>query len=430
MRQKTGENKLNVWLITIGEPLPTDEGTERLMRAGILAEKLVQSEHDVTWWSSTFNHATKVERAHKDILHELSPRYRIYLLHARPYRKNVSLSRIWNHLGLARKFRNLALERSPADLVVTSMPPLELGLESVRYGRRSGAAVILDIRDLWPDIFTEVFPSHLRLPVRVAMQPMYRMAHKALAGADAILGITPEFVDWGLDYAGRSRTPLDRDFPMGYVSRVPTESELRPAQEFWKAEGIASDSCEFVVCMFATFGKHVLLDHVIESAYQLEGNHIKLVMCGSGERLEEYRRKAAGSSSILFPGWVRWPEIFALMQRSSVGLVPYANRQDFAASIPNKPIEYLSRGLPVVSSIPGVLEKLLAEHECGFTYPAGDPKALSDLLLELSRAPDRLQRCASNAQSLFEKRFKAEEVYGRMAAHLIDVVEARRRRTR
>ncbi len=421
---------MNVWLITIGEPLPTDQGVERLMRAGILAKRLIQSKHNVTWWSSTFNHATRIQRADKDVLHEIDSKYRIYQLHARPYRKNISFSRIWNHLGLAKKFRMLAREQPPPDILLTSVPPLELALESVRYGKENGSAVVLDVRDLWPDIITEVFPFYLRLPVRLATSPMYRMARMAFEKADSIVGITPEFVDWGLRYAGRSKTQLDRDFPMGYVSRTPCDSNVRQAREFWDKLGVFQDDHKFIVCMFGTFGKHVLMDHLIEAASYLETSNIKLVICGSGERLNEYKKQAAGNSAILFPGWVKWPEIFTLMQRSNVGLIPYSDRYDFAGSIPNKAIEYFSAGLPIVSSITGVLQRLLDKQKCGFTYPAGNPKALTELLLELSSSPETLEHFSVNARSLFQKRFRAEEVYGQMVHHLAAVVKAHRIKTR
>ena len=43
---------MRIWLITVGEPLPTD-GAERLLRAGILADMLSAKGHDVVFWTST-----------------------------------------------------------------------------------------------------------------------------------------------------------------------------------------------------------------------------------------------------------------------------------------------------------------------------------------------------------------------------------------
>jgi glycosyltransferase involved in cell wall biosynthesis len=47
-------------------------------------------------------------------------------------------------------------------------------------------------------------------------------------------------------------------------------------------------------------------------------------------------------------------------------------------SIPNKVAEYLSQGLPIISSlIAGPSGKLIREQDAGWTYPYGDSDALA-----------------------------------------------------
>jgi hypothetical protein len=50
---------MNVWLITIGEPLPVQEGARKLWTA-IVAEGLVARGHRVLRWSSAFDHFKKM----------------------------------------------------------------------------------------------------------------------------------------------------------------------------------------------------------------------------------------------------------------------------------------------------------------------------------------------------------------------------------
>ena len=65
-----------VWLVTVGESLLIDEGSQRLLRVRILADLLVKSGHKVIWWASTFNHARKMQVFSGEIFvtPELSPR--------------------------------------------------------------------------------------------------------------------------------------------------------------------------------------------------------------------------------------------------------------------------------------------------------------------------------------------------------------------
>jgi len=168
---------------------------------------------------------------------------------------------------------------------------------------------------------------------------------------------------------------------------------------------------------------------LIEAARQLqaEGDSIEFVMCGTGEYLEMYRKAAQGCDNIVSPGWVDAPRIRALMEMSSVGLLPYRSRDDFARSIPNKVAEYLSGGLPIVSSLRGVTEALLRENDCGVTYQNENAASLVQSLRTLASDKDRLQRMARNAASLFAERFDATRVYDEMSNYLQEVASVNTR---
>ena len=50
---------MRVWLVCAGEMLPVDKGNQRSMRAGMLAKALRTRDHEVTWWTSAFDHSSK-----------------------------------------------------------------------------------------------------------------------------------------------------------------------------------------------------------------------------------------------------------------------------------------------------------------------------------------------------------------------------------
>jgi glycosyltransferase involved in cell wall biosynthesis len=103
--------------------------------------------------------------------------------------------------------------------------------------------------------------------------------------------------------------------------------------------------------------------------------------------------------------------------------MPYRNRFDFALSIPNKTVEYLSAGLPLISSLSGTVESLIHEFNCGRTYDSAGQ--LVRILEELSGRPDLLAHMSSNARELFARCFKAEKVYSDLADHLEALVAGR-----
>jgi hypothetical protein len=153
---------VDVWLITIGEPVPVGEGAkDRLHRTGLFAALLAGWGHRVTWWTSAFDHFRKRPLGPLGEV-SLSPGLKAILLDGGGYSRNLSLARFRDHSRIARRFREAVGHHPAPDVLVAALPSLELPLEAVRYGQSRGRPVVLDMRDMWPDIFVEALPRPLR----------------------------------------------------------------------------------------------------------------------------------------------------------------------------------------------------------------------------------------------------------------------------
>lgn len=411
---------MHVWLITIGEPLPTDGPNERLLRTGILAEMLVKLGHEVVWWTSAFDHVRKKHRACQTTTLQVTNDYQLILLYSRGYAINISLKRLLDHRDHTRGFNTVASGKPKPDVILCSMPSIELSLASVQFATAHKIPIVLDIRDLWPDIFVDRASPSARSLARLLLQPLFRDLSWACKHATAITGITEPIVSWGLKYAARSRTTLDRAFPFGYVEKMPSPEELARSHVFWKEHGIGDGSQEFIVCFFGTIGYQFDLDTVIDAARKLDksSRNIRFIVCGTGDRLKYYQKRAANLSNILFPGWVGASDIWVLMRSARLGLAPYHNTKDFCSSLPNKSIEYLSAGLPVVYCLNGVLHELLENNDCGVKYVEGDADSLVDVLEGVCDSKDRLNEMAKKSFELYQTKFTAERVYTDMTQYL------------
>lgn len=419
---------MTVWLLTVGEPMPGDGGLGRAWRTGMLAEQLVARGHQVVWWSSAFDHFSRRLRSPVDTRIALGPGLAVYYLDGMAYRRNVSLARLRNHHQVARAFARLAPAQQPPDVILSSLPTLELCDAAVKFGKERDIPVALDVRDLWPDVFFDLVPEAVRPIARHMVPWMTAQLRRSAAGASAILGVTDAFVDWGVAAGRRARTVHDRAFPMGYSERAPAEDRLLRAGEFWDGHGIPATGSRPVFCFFGTFGWMFDFETVLKAAAMLNqpGTGARFVLCGGGERLEQLRQAAAGLDNVLFPGFVGPAEIWTLMRRSVAGLAPYRDFRNFDDNLPNKPIEYLSAGLPIVASHVRVLARLADEHSCGLTYPHGDAPALASALRAIADDPARQQAMTTRARALFERCYVAERVYGEMAGHLEGLARAPR----
>ncbi len=396
------------------------------MRSGLLATWLADRGHTVTWWATSFDHARKEYRCNAASSYDWRPGITIRYLHSpTPYQKNISWSRFVNHREIAEDFRRTIEALDPPDVILSGMPTPELCLEAVRFGKKKKIPALLDIRDLWPDDMIGLAPWPIRWAAQLALTPISNTVKAACREAAGICATSPIFVDWGVKKSGRTRQSLDADFPLGYSDQAPADSDCRRAEDFWSEKGINGDAGEFTVCFFGALGATCLLKPAIDAArrFALEGRQIRLVVCGKGDRFGEFRDYARDVDNVLFTGWVGRPEIWTLMRMADVGLVPVKNIFSYMSNCPNKTIEYMSAGLPLLSSLGGILGQLIEGERIGLIYSEENVEDLCAQLRRLMDDPAGRHEMARNARQLFKERFSAEKVYTAFSEHLENVVK-------
>jgi glycosyltransferase involved in cell wall biosynthesis len=122
------------------------------------------------------------------------------------------------------------------------------------------------------------------------------------------------------------------------------------------------------------------------------------------------------------PGWLSAVELASLLEVSTLGLAAYS--PSAPQGIPNKIVEYLAFGLPILSTLVGETNRLLSTHQCGTSYRAGDPRDLAGKVALYLRDPARCAREGENALRVFEEQFNANKVFVEMAKFVIDAARA------
>jgi len=420
---------MNVWLIKIGEPIPVEAVCkERIHRTGLLSRYLSKDDHKVTWWTSTFDRIRRKNIQDQDLIVNTRRGLTIRLLYSPGYNKSMSMARIRDQRYLAEKFLQCAVKESPPDLILSAYPTIELSKAAVLYGIQHDIPVVLDIRDLWPDIFIDSSPWFVRPLIRILIRPMIRDSRLVCARAAAITGITEQFVDWGINRGGRRRTPLDRSFPLAFAEATLTPGDIEESKQFWDGLGVKANDDAFIICFVGTLGHQFDIDTAVLASRLLRdaGRRVLFVFCGSGDRLEYYRRMAVDDDRIIFPGWMNASRLHVLLHRASVGLNPLPDRFDFLSTINNKAIEYLSAGLPILSSpTRGVLNEFITREKCGRSYRR---QSATDLALQIGNLiddPVGLRLMSDNARRSFERHFDPDQVYPEMIRHLEQIRDSR-----
>jgi len=413
---------MNIWLVTIGEPLPLNADVRKL-RTGMLADRLAENGHVVRWWVSAFEHQRKVMLFDKDEEVPLSDNLTLQVMRGSGYRKNISLSRYLDHRIIAKKFRIQSRKKLRPDIIVASVPCHHLAYETVQYARSMNVPVFADVRDLWPDIFLDnIYSRFLKKIGRIFLRNDFARLRFLLRNANALLAISNGCLQWGLQNAGRPPNEWDRVFFLGYKA-----SRMSPAHGNGTVlpDWLRGKDDKKILVFIGTFGFSYELLLILQAARRIEAagkNNICFVIAGTGEQAEAVQREARGLSNVILPGWIGSNEIRMLLSRGYAGLLSCRSIED---ALPNKTFEYLSAGLPVISSLEGEMADMIERFKLGINYRPGDLEGLCHAIDTLVGDTRLREEMSANALDFFRKHGDADTIYTEFAKHIEEFMRDR-----
>lgn len=179
---------------------------------------------------------------------------------------------------------------------------------------------------------------------------------------------------------------------------------------------------KFVVCMVAGFRKQKDQDTLIRSFAFLPKNQFELWLVGDGERREILERLVASlslQSNVIF--WGIRSDIAAILHTSDA-VVMSSHYEGLSLSC----VEGMSVGRPFISSDVMGLREIVAN--AGILFPPGDFKALSEIILSLSK---NKELCAKVSDQCYAKAMNYsissmvnnyDSLYSKLTKHVADSV--------
>jgi glycosyltransferase involved in cell wall biosynthesis len=415
---------MRIWLLTIGEPIRSDSIDQRLYRTGQYANWLVQQGHDVTFFNSTFDHMHRRQRFSETTEIQDADGLKTVCLYARPYKSSMSFTRFGSHKDVAQSFKTWLVKKScpVPDVIVASYPIEELCRAAASFAEAQGIPLVMDCRDMWPDIFMGELPRLLRLIAALPVKYLDRKARKTLSRANAISGHTEPFMQWGVRKAGREKNPMDMVFPFTY--------EVGDHIRTDKIHNARAQNQRFQIVFLGQITRRCGLDLILDNLKVLAPAtlaRISIKIAGRGGHLEHILNEVSKHDlPVEYLGWLDKAQISALMCEADFGLLPY-QLEDFHDSIPNKFVEYLSHGLPILSCTAGCVQKTIEQQGVGIWF---DPTVtgLSEVFDQLTNRHSH-QQLRSNARMLFADTYEAERVFSVTTGKLEELIKSAKLRS-
>lgn len=409
---------MKIWLIQANEPMPIVYPGARLMRMGLLANELRARNHDITWFATTFNHYGKNQKFDKDTIVKIDNNYRLNLIWAPSYKRNISVNRIINHKYMALRFRKIASALDKPDLIYVSFPTIDFAQEAIDFGEKNKIKVVVDVRDLWPDIFNFNLPKGMAFLAKPYISLLNTKTKRIMRKAYSLTAISPGVLEWAKNKGNRKETFNDKSFYMGYNN---DEKGLEQVDIL----NIKRD--DFVIIYCGAITRSLNYDYLINLAKRcMVNSHIKFLICGDGPFLEKFKHSVlkAKLNNVVMPGWVNKKQINYLMSKSKIGIIPYNNTQDFQISVSNKFIEYLCYGLPMLIGIDGYMKDIAQKNNCG--YATLSIEKAYDYIEKLKTDQIKYNDMSNRCLKLYEDKFNSDKVYKDLSNYLESIITERK----
>jgi glycosyltransferase involved in cell wall biosynthesis len=405
---------VNIWILQTGEPLQIDSSGSRPMRAMNLSKALIDQGHHVTLWSSDFDHFSKQHRYGVEKTINFSSQLTIRLIKSRGYKSHIGLSRLFDHAQLGWNLRKMLRSESAPDIAFVGYPPIEPAWIICRWLNRRNTPFILDIKDDWPRVLVKAFPNSLQPLAKVAFFPYQLMMKTSYKCATALSSISDSFLIDSLQSAGRAKSEFDRVIPLTSPVFELSEIETQEANNYWDALGVTENAPKRVFFVGT-------LNHVFDFTpvvFAARNSDIEFVIAGDGPQRNHLINECKELSNVIFPGWISSAQIAILAERSQLSLAPTKSRLDFERSIPNKFVDSLRLGKPIVSSLGGTSADLINRTKTGFVYKSEIVNDLLNKLLAAFQDFDLISEMSKAAEELYNKEFDSNKIYRELVAHL------------
>lgn len=313
----------------------------------------------------------------------------------------------------------------PADVIFASSTPLTIALPGAHAARRQRAPMVLEVRDLWPEV-----PLALGALKNPAMRwAARRLEAYAYAHADRVVALSPGMRE-GVVAAG---------YPAGRVTVIPNACDT--ALFAGSAEGGQTLRSRDpwigdrpLVVYTGTVGLVNGVDYLVRIAAAMRqlNAEVRFLIVGSGRCLSEVVSLAKSLGvvdvNVRFLSELPKKEMPAVLGAATIAVSTVIDVPELHANSANKVFDAFAAGVPVAINHEGWLADLLRSSEAGLVVPPTDPSAAALVLNEVLGDSDRLHSMAMRSRELAHTRFDRDALAASLEQVLASAVATNRKR--
>ena len=306
----------------------------------------------------------------------------------------------------------------PPDVVIGSSPTFPAAEAAAWTAASRRIPFVMEVRDLWPAVFTELGVTRNRTLVGGLEMLELRLYHRATR----IVTVTESF----------RQNLVRRGVPADKVLTIPNGADLDywtprdPSSELRRRLGLGD---AFLILYIGTHGISQGLGAVLDAAERLrDRDDIRFLFVGEGAEKEALleRAKRSGLGNAVFLDPVAKEEVRDFYALADACLIPLRDIPLFDGFIPSKMFEVMAMGRPLIGSVRGESAAILERSGGAVVTPPEDGAAIADAVVALCSDPARRRAMGSAARDFVAEHHGRGLLAARYLGLLEDAIEARK----
>lgn len=290
----------------------------------------------------------------------------------------------------------------PVDVAIGTSPTFFAAMAAAAAAKRNRAPFIMEVRDLWPDIFVDlgvITNERMIGLLRLWEMSLYKKAARVVTVTESFRtsllqrGLVPDKVHTITNGA-------DTDFW--------TPQAAEPA----RMAALGLEGC-FVALYLGTHGISQRLAQVVEAAELLHDRRdIKFLLVGAGAEKARLREMAAAKNlpNLIFHDPVDKNRARELYTLAGTVLVPLRDIPLFDTFIPSKMFEAMAMAKPVVGSLRGEAADILGRSGGGVVVGPENSRALAEAVAALAADPARCGELGRRGREFVVQQYSREKL--------------------
>ena len=327
----------------------------------------IKQGHQVTVLAGMVHYATgkKIEK-YKGLytsIELINPHLTIIRSHVSELYNVNFIGRLWGYFSFVFSsiYAGLFKANKKYDIIISTSPPLFVGITSLVLSKIKRVPYVFEIRDLWPESAIDIGVLKNQFLIKLS----YFLEKIIYNNALKISVLTPAFRDKLIELKGVAASKIVLVPNAADFSLTETLIDKFDVNTFKAKEGIQD---KFIILYVGAHGVANHLIQVLDVADKFRNEpEILFLLIGDGMKKKELVIEAEKRNlfNIKFIDAVPKNEIFKYILSCDIGSSILKKADTFKTVYSNKTFDYMSCKKPILMLIDGVSRKLVEESNCG-----------------------------------------------------------------